>query len=276
MSLITLTSDIGSRDYVTGAIKGKLFQLCGDITIVDITHQITPFNIPQAAYVCRNILGHYPAGSFHAVFVNLFEQQQDHILAVRHGDQVLFCPDNGIITMILDKEPEAVIALPYDPKEPRNILQFTSLAAKAINWMAGGSGFESLGEPFKNYIRRNNLKPLAGDNWLEGQIVFVDHFENVVVNITREEFEKHRRGRPFKIVFKRDEVIDKISETYGDVPEGEKLALFNPAGYLEIAINQGNAAGLFGFAGMAGSSHTQSGSFAPNRLFYQTVKIYFN
>ena len=66
----------------------------------------------------------------------------------------------------------------------------------------------------------------------------------MVVNITREEFEEQRKGRSFKIVFKRDEVIEKISETYADVQEGEKLALFNSAGYLEIAINKGNAAGL--------------------------------
>ena len=112
---------------------------------------------------------------------------------------------------------------------------------------------------------------MLGENWIEGQIIFIDHFENVVVNITREAFEVQRKGRKFSIAFKRDEVIDKISDTYTDVPEGEKLALFNSAGYLEIAINKGNAAGLLGLQGFSErqSSHIQ------NRLFYQTIRVYF-
>jgi len=90
------------------------------------------------------------------------------------------------------------------------------------------------------------------------------------VNITHEQFEAHRRGRRFRITFVRSEVIDRIAETYADVPEGEKLALFNAAGYLEIAINKGNAAGLFGLQGF-----TERTQHMQNRLFYQTVRIHF-
>jgi S-adenosylmethionine hydrolase len=116
---------------------------------------------------------------------------------------------------------------------------------------------------------------MLGSNWIEGQIIFIDHFENVVVNITRDDFEAQRKGRSFKIVFKRDEVIDKISETYADVPEGEKTAIFNAAGYLEIAINKGNAAGLFGLQGYADKGGSAPSQFHQSRLFYQTVKIHF-
>ena len=98
-----------------------------------------------------------------------------------------------------------------------------------------------------------------------------DNFENIVVNITKEQFETQRRGRSFRITFKRDEEISSISETYADVPEGEKLALFNSGGYLEIAINKGNAAGLFGLQGF-----TEQSQNLQNRLFYQTVKIFFS
>jgi len=118
------------------------------------------------------------------------------------------------------------------------------------------------------------LRALLGNNWIEGQIIFIDNFENVIINITKEEFEEQRRGRSFKIVFKRDEIIDKISETYADVAESEKLALFNSAGYLEIAVNKGNAAGLFGLQGYTENLNTQS-QYLQNRLLYQTIKIYF-
>ena len=89
---------------------------------------------------------------------------------------------------------------------------------------------------------------------------------NIIINITRNQFEEQRKGRSFQIVFKRDEVIDRISETYADVNEGEKLALFNSAGYLEIAINKGNAAGLFGLKGYNESNSTQISTMIQTRL----------
>ena len=133
-----------------------------------------------------------------------------------------------------------------------------------------GYPLADIGEPDAVYMGRTPLRPLLGDNWMEGQILFIDHFENIIVNITHDQFEEQRRGRSFKIIFKRDEVINVISETYANVKEGEKLALFNSAGYLEIAINKGNAAGLFGLQGFTGRSDSQQ-----TRLFYQTVRIQF-
>lgn len=111
---------------------------------------------------------------------------------------------------------------------------------------------------------------------MEGQIIFVDRFENVVVNITRTEFEEQRKGRNFKIVFRRDEVIDTISNTYADVNEGDKVALFNSAGYLEIAINKGNAAGLFGLRGYSEKQVGTQHQHMHAQLFYQSIKIFFD
>ena len=133
---------------------------------------------------------------------------------------------------------------------------------------------EEVGDAGVSIQVKNPLKPLLGNNWIEGQIIFIDNFENVIVNINKEEFEEQRRGRAFKIVFKRDEVIDKISETYADVTESEKLALFNSAGYLEVAVNKGNAAGLFGLQGYSEKMNSQL-QYLQNRLLYQTIKIYF-
>jgi S-adenosylmethionine hydrolase len=110
---------------------------------------------------------------------------------------------------------------------------------------------------------------MVTDTSIEGHIIFIDSFENVITNISRKHFEEARKGRNFSIVFKRDEIIDRISETYADVREGEKLALFNSADYLEIAINKGNAAGLFGLRGFSDKA-TQA------QLTYQKVKIHFD
>jgi S-adenosylmethionine hydrolase len=153
-------------------------------------------------------------------------------------------------------------------------LYCASVFAKAFDQILAGDAFETIGDPNISIEVKNPLRALLGNNWIEGQIIFIDNFENVIINITKDEFEEQRRGRSFKIVFKRDEIIDKISDTYADVTESEKLALFNSAGYLEIAINKGNAAGLFGLQGYTENLNTQS-QYLQNRLLYQTIKIYF-
>jgi len=154
----------------------------------------------------------------------------------------------------------------------KSTLYLVKIFGETINQLVNGRSIQQMGVPDINYIEKNPVKPFPIDNGIEGQIIFIDNFENVIVNITRSYFEEQRRGRNFKIIFKRDEKIDRISETYADVHEGEKLALFNSAGYLEIAINKGNAAGLFGLKGF---SERQHASGMQNQLFYQTVRIFF-
>jgi S-adenosyl-L-methionine hydrolase (adenosine-forming) len=253
MALLTLTSDIGQQDYLVGAIKGELLKLSPHFRIADISHHLLPFNYPQAAYVARNAIRNFPSHTFHLVLVNLFESKPEQLLLAFHNDQYILCADNGLLSMILETKPELVMG-------------------QAILKLVEGIGLAQIGQPDVPYIEKNALRPLLGDNWIEGQIIFIDNFENVVVNITHEQFEDQRKGRGFRIVFKRNEVIDRISETYADVPEGEKLALFNSAGYLEIAVNKGNAAGLFGLQGYLEQAQNQ---YLQARLFYQTVRIFF-
>jgi S-adenosylmethionine hydrolase len=270
MALLTLTSDIGHQDYLVGAIKGRLLHINPDFKLVDISHAISPFNYPQAAYICRNALRHFPAHTYHLLLVNLFEKHPDQLLLAYHNEQYLLCADNGLITMVLEEKPAIVIGLPLEKSAVKNTLYCIQVMGQAINRLQAGEKLQNIGIPDVPIIEKNPLRPTFGGDWIEGQIIFIDHFENIIVNITREQFEEQRKGRHFRIVFKRDEVIDRISETYADVPEGEKLASFNAAGYLEIAINKGNAAGLFGLHGF-----TERSQNLQNRLFYQTVRIFF-
>ena len=274
MPLITLTSDIGSQDFLVGAIKGQLLGINPNFNIVDISHDLSPFNYPQAAYVCRNAIKNFPDGTFHLVLVNLFDQRPEHLLLINYNNQYIGCADNGLITMILEEVPQNIVAISLNKSAQKNTLYCASVFAKAFDQILAGEKFENIGDQNISIEVKNPLRALLGNNWIEGQIIFIDNFENVIINITKDEFEEQRRGRSFKIVFKRDEIIDKISDTYADVTESEKLALFNSAGYLEIAINKGNAAGLFGLQGYSESQNTQS-QYLQNRLLYQTIKIYF-
>lgn len=273
MSVITLTSDIGAQDYLVGAIKGQLHQLCPFLQVVDITHHIAPFNFPQAAYLCKSAFPHFPVGTVHFVLVNLFDRKQDYFLFAQHQGQYYCCADNGLLTMILDGRPEQVVALQMCRTTKKDTLAITRLFAEAVVQLHQQIPFAQIGLPLQDIVERNNLQPLIGDDWMEGQIIYIDNFENVVVNITREQFEQQRRERNFQIFFKRDEAITHISDTYAEVPEGRELALFNTAGYLEIAINKGNAAGLFGLQSV--NRDISRDHYYQNRLFYQTIRILF-
>jgi S-adenosylmethionine hydrolase len=274
MPLVTLTSDIGNQDYLVGAVKGRLLCINPEFNIIDISHSLSPFNYPQAAYVCRSAIKNFPEYTYHIILVNLFESKPEQLLLAFHNDQYILCADNGLLSMILEDKPDIVIGLPLEKTAIKNTLYCIDVAAKAITQMLNGEPVEKIGIPDAEYIEKNPLRPLLSENWMEGQIIFIDNFENVIVNITQEQFEQQRKGRRFKIIFKRDEMIERISGSYADVPQGEKLVLFNSAGYMEIAINKGNAAGLFGLKGFK-ESNTQFSAVMQNRLFYQTVKVYF-
>lgn len=273
MPLVTLTSDIGSQDYLVGAIKGRLLRIDPAFQIIDISHSLSPFNYPQAAYVCRSAIRNFPEFTFHIVLINLFESKPEQLLLAFHTNQYVICADNGLLGMILEDRPEMVIGIPLEKTAIKNTLYCIDVAARAVVQLANGEPVEKIGIPDTEYNEKNPLRPLLGESWIEGQIIFIDNFENVVVNITQEQFEQQRKGRRFKIVFKRDEVIERISGSYADVPQGEKLVLFNSAGYMEIAINKGNAAGLFGLKGY--NEFSEANVMMHNRLFYQTVKVYF-
>jgi S-adenosyl-L-methionine hydrolase (adenosine-forming) len=175
--------------------------------------------------------------------------------------------------MITEGRPEMVIGLPIDKTKLKNTLYCVEVFGKAIEAISQGKRLQDIGEPDITILEKNHLRPFLTPDAIEGQIIFIDNFENVVINITRQEFEAQLGSRGFRIEFRRNEHIEHISETYADVPEGEKLALFNSSGYLEIAINKGNAAGLL--FGLHGYKEQPNNAYLQNRLFYETVKIFF-
>jgi S-adenosylmethionine hydrolase len=130
------------------------------------------------------------------------------------------------------------------------------------------------GEPATEILEIYPMQPTISPNWMEGQILFIDQFENVVVNIRKEEFDLHAKGRSFKIVFTRNETIEVLRSNYGDVPVADKMAWFNSAGYLEIAVRGGNMAGLFGLSKYDENQHNKQRP-NDNKWFFQMVRVFF-
>ena len=271
MQILTFTSDFGTSDHLVGGVKGEVLNLNEGFNIIDITHDIIPYNFMQAAYVCKSIFQHFPEESFHLILVNAFDSDVDHLLLVRHRGHFIGLPDNGLITMILEEKPEQVVALPIPAGVKKTIRTFTRIFIEAFSAVLSGVKLDKIGNADVMINEKTLMKPYATDSYIEGQILMIDRFLNVIVNITKQQFEFQRKGRKFKIVLLRDTFIESISQHYGEVSEGEKLAFFNESGYLEIAINKGYAAPLFGLGEYSGSGPY----LHDKRQYYQTVKVFF-
>lgn len=247
MAIITLTTDLGLKDYYVSSVKGAILTEYPAAMIVDITHEVPAFDIQQAAFILKNAYPSFPEKTIHVIGVNA-EADPDHPhVAVEINKHFFIGADNGIFSLLFDKVPEKIVEL--NIRQETDILTFPTrdVFVKAACHLARGGTMEIIGTPRKTIYERTLFRPVSESSMIRGTVIYIDSYKNVICNITKSLFKEIGKGRPFSIFFRRpDYNIDEISKAYNDVPEGEKLALFSSTGYLEIAINKGEASNLLG------------------------------
>jgi len=244
MQFITITTDFGTQDFYVGALKGALFRRMPSLQLVDVSHEIPPFDIVRASFVIANVWREFPEGTIHLIGVNCVYQQDFRFVVARHAGHYFVAPDNGLLSLLFSNlEPTDLRNLPADASEHFAV---KNVFAEAVAHLAEGKPFEELGEHAAPLLERISIQPVITPTRIRGTVIHVDNFENVVVNIRREIFESAANGRAFSLFFKRNDPIIQLSSNYCDVAVGEQLCLFNMAGFLEIAVNMGRAATLFG------------------------------
>jgi len=247
MPVITLISDWGPRDHYTGSVKGAILRHNPAIQIVDITHEIRPFSILQASFVLRNAYKDFPEGTVHIIGVNTDESEEQPHIAVFHKGHYFIGADNGIFSLAFDGFPEKAIEIGVVQDSDYFTFSTRDRFVKAACHIASGKPIEELGFVRTQLNEKHHFKPVVENSLIKGKVIYVDGYENIFVNITREIFEKIRRRRDFEIQLRHAEYqIVKIHKSYSDVKVGDYVALFGSTGFLEIAINQGNAASLLG------------------------------
>ena len=242
--VITLTTDFGAHDYYAGALKGAVLRHCPSVVLVDISHGIKPFDIVEAAFVAQNACPEFPEGSIHLICVNCVYDSAFRFIAVRHNGHFFLAPDNGLLTLLFETISEADVRVLPKPESAHFPVKNTFAAA--AGHLANGKPFEALGEAAGPLLQRISLQAVITPSRIRGTVIHVDNFENSIVNIRRDIFEKVANGRPFSLFFKRNDPLTRLCQNYCDVPVGEPLCLFNSAGYMEIAVNMGKAATLLG------------------------------
>ncbi len=249
MGIITLTTDMGLEDYYVAALKGRIMNTVPDVKIVDISHVVQPFKINQAAYLLKNCIREFPEKTVHIVGVDAeplinFTHPEESIYPtiVKYKGQYFLGADNGFFSLLIgNAKPEGIWRLEDALSKP-DLMNFATK-----NMLVPAACKIILGEPMENFCspvdtlrKAIPLSPVIDGNTLRGAVSYVDHYGNAITNISREDFTRAGKNVPFIIYLRKKEYyIDVISNGYNEVPKGEKVAIFNDGGYLEIAINKG-------------------------------------
>ena len=246
MAIITLTTDLGYKDFYQAALKGSILTLLPNVNIIDITHNISAFNIPQAAFVLKNAFPYFPKGTVHLIGINSVFDEKTKYLAVNYKGHYFVGSDNGVFSLIFDEHPSEIVELSI--MQDLKFLHFplTDIFAKAACHLAAGRKMNEIGIPVDELEEKVHLQPVIEHNVIKGSVIYIDSFQNVITNISKDLISKIQQNRDFMLYFRKNESISQLSWHYNEVPEGEKLCLFGISNYLEIAINKGNASGLLG------------------------------
>ena len=180
----------------------------------------------------------------HLISVNSHGESNNRYLAAKIEDHIFVGPDNGIISLICEKDPTMVASL-FNNDGTSTSFPAKNILAKAAAMLASGSGMNDVGAYSKDYLRKIDRKFRATKKQISGNVIRVDHYGNLITNIEEEVFNILRKDRKFLIHFGREKT-EKVNQFYNEVDDGDCFVIFNDMGLLEIGINKGNASKLLG------------------------------
>ncbi|WP_111708343.1 SAM hydrolase/SAM-dependent halogenase family protein [Lutibacter citreus] len=267
MSIITLTTDFGTKDHFVGAVKGTIYSELPDAKIVDISHHISPFNITETAYILKNTYKNFPEGSIHIIGVDSELNTENKHIAVKLDNHYFICADNGVISLLTAEiNPEKIVEINIHNRFETSFPVLDVFVKVACHISRGGT-LEVIGKIITECKQLKNLQPtIASDNkTIFGNIIYIDNYGNSISNISQKLFQEVGKGRDFEVSANKY-TFNKIHSRYSEFidfslpknqrqKDGSKLALFNSANYLEIAIYRSNLNTVGGASSLLGLNY---------------------
>lgn len=249
MSIITLTTDYGLKDHFVGSLKGKILTEFPEATIIDISHDIDAFNIAETSYIIGAAYSSFPKGTVHLIGVDIERNRETQHIAMQWNDQYFICADNGVLSILTQKIiPQKIVAINIHDRLHSDATDLDVFVKVACHLAKGGL-LNVIGKEITSIKDVTELQATVLDNQIKGNVIYIDHYGNVVTNISKNLFLETGKGRPYEIKFKT-KTIKTILPNYSDIVvsdkysikdyEGEKLAIFNESGFLEIALFRSN------------------------------------
>lgn len=250
--IITLLTDFGLEDHFVGVMKGVIANINPEALIIDITHNIAPHDVFQAAFLIKSSYLHFPPATIHVVVVDPGVGTSRRAIIVSSEKGYFIAPDNGVLSYIYAEEQigevREMTADHYFLKPRSGTFDGRDVFAPVAAWLSKGVGMPSFGEVITDYKKYDLPQPVpVNQNVLRCKIIYVDRFGNLISNLSREQFNAclaASETRRFAFQVGGEHTVAKISHSYADGEKGELLALFGSSELLEFSVNQGNAAKL--------------------------------
>ena len=243
--LITLLTDFGMADHYVASMKGVILSICPDARLVDISHEVTPFSIPEGAYTLAQAWQCFPAGTVHLAVVDPGVGSARRPIVAEVAGHRFVAPDNGLLSMILQANPRAKVreigATRYLRQPVSNTFHGRDIFAPVAAHLAGGLAVVQIGKVISDAVLGDFTKPtqLSPGRWA-GHILKIDRFGNIITNLDWVTFRGIARSSFRLKLGKR--TVTRYYSTYAEAPTGELFAINGSSGYVEVSMKQANAA----------------------------------
>lgn len=247
-SLITLTTDFGLSDHYVGAMKGVILGIAPQATIVDLSHEVTPYEIPEAAFLLAQAYTCFPKGTVHVVVVDPGVGSSRRPILAQAAGQVFVAPDNGVLTMVYSREKHkvrAITASRYFRHPVSHTFHGRDVFAPVAAHVARGASPARMGKLISDYLRLNFERPVrTGKRIWTGAVLKIDHFGNVVTNFRPGDV-PDMETRPWAMVLGPHRITE-LARSYSQCVAGEFFLIPGSSGYYEISVREASAAKALG------------------------------
>ncbi len=243
--IVTLTTDFGTRDGFAAQMKGTVLGINPGACVIDVTHEIAPFAVMEGALVIRGISRHFPLETVHIAVVDPGVGGSRRGIAIRSEGRFYVGPDNGLFSFLVSEDSSHEIREiqneQYFLPNPHPTFHGRDIFAPAAAHLSMGAPLESFGPIVSDPVTLSLPRVRPTSRGVEGEVIYVDRFGNLTSNI-----DASFLARPVAAVDVADLRIHALNRFFSGVPEGNALALINSFGFLEIAVNRGNASKKLG------------------------------
>lgn len=249
-AIITLTTDYGTNDHLVGTLKGVILKINPDVTIVDITHNVAPFDLLDGALAIGSAYSYFPPKTIHVVVVDPGVGTERRPLLVSGQNQYFVAPDNGVLSVIYEREADNVIvrhanADHYYLQPVSNTFHGRDIFAPVAAWLSKGWQTAGMGEEIQDFKRFALPRPKEADGAVKGVVMRTDAFGNLITNFRQEDLPASAQSGGSINLQVGNQQVAKLVDTFAQGSNGEPIAYIGSSGYLEIAVNKGNASRTF-------------------------------
>lgn len=247
--IITLTTDFGTSDHLVGTMKGVILNINPASRIVDINHSVVPFDLLDGALSIANAYSFFPARTIHVVVVDPGVGTDRRPILVTAGNQFFVAPDNGVLSVIYERESctvRHITAEHYFLNPISPTFHGRDIFAPTAAWLSKTFQTEAFGEAVTDFVRFTMPKAKANGQGIKGVVLRVDAFGNLLTNLTAENIPAGAlQGGPIQLSI-NGKSVPQFGRTFATGNPGEPIAIIGSTGYVEIAVNRGNAARTLG------------------------------